>query len=142
MYTIKLIVVELTKLCCFFSVALNYANQLPFCILITKHSLETDEGRKIPSKHFGQNAGKRPPHCFLPLLLFSVLFSSRHTWMCVIGEKKTHPAHHGFSQACTCITEKKKTRRRREGGAGFWKTIQRGIKGKLIVQARPQTSAE
>lgn len=46
MYTIKLVAIKLTKLCRFFSVALNYANQLPFCILITKHALDTERERE------------------------------------------------------------------------------------------------
>ena len=45
LYTIKLVAIKLTKLCRFFSVALNYANQLPFCILITKHASDTERER-------------------------------------------------------------------------------------------------
>ena len=49
--------------------------------------------------------------------------------MCVIREEKTHPALHGFYEACTCRTERKKEEREEEedeeegGGFRFWRCL-------------------
>lgn len=67
-----------------------------------------------------------------------------HIHVCNKRVKNTPRAHHGFYEACTCRAESKEGA---GGEGGRWVFNSGGLhggelKGELIVQARPQTSAE